>query len=62
MPAPETPSPFNLIRVDDYRRWRELKLATGSLPIEDLVVSIRDPAHPSDAEAASIRAICGHTN
>lgn len=62
MPAPEKTSPFKLDQPDSYQRWRNLKLATASMPLDELVVEVGNAARPTDAEVARIRAVCRRTN
>lgn len=46
--------PFDLEREEDYRLWREAKLAGYPTSIDDLVVEVRDPHHISEAETQAL--------
>ncbi|MGE0312317.1 MAG: TauD/TfdA family dioxygenase [Lautropia sp.] len=47
---------------DDYRRWRDDKLAWADAAGEPAVVEIREPGAPSAAERAAIVDACARTN
>jgi len=54
--------PDVLERPQDYLRWREHKLARYPRRAEDLVVEVRDPRNPTDAEVGEIRRVCATAN
>lgn len=58
MPA----NPFDLTDNDAYFAWKQAKLEEYPASIEDLMVTIRDPAHLSVDEIAAIRRLGGRTN
>ena len=45
-----------------YLRWREHKLARYPRRAEDLIVEVRDPRNPTDAEIGELRRICAAAN
>lgn len=49
-------------RTQAYARWRERKLAHYPRRAEDLIVEVRDPRHPSEAEVGEIRRLCRAAN
>ena len=48
-------SPFLPHHDEAYRRWRDTKLATAPGSVDELMVTLVDPLHPSGAELAAIR-------
>ncbi|MCC2110991.1 MAG: TauD/TfdA family dioxygenase [Hyphomicrobiales bacterium] len=54
--------PFSLTDVDAYRRWRDVKLASHSRTIADLLVEVRDLAEPTESEKKAILDRCQRTN
>lgn len=55
-------SPFDLNNDAAYRRWREAKLRGYPQRVEELVVTISDPAHLSPEERAALLARVGKAN
>ena len=47
--------PFFLGNSEDYARWRDAKLAAFPKNVNELVVEIADPVHPTNAEVSAIR-------
>lgn len=45
-----------------YLRWRERKLARYPRRAEDLIVEVRDPRNPTDAEIGELRRVCAAAN
>ncbi len=54
--------PFHPDAEDAYRRWRDAKLDGYPTRVEDLIVSLRDPAAPTDAERFEILKRCRKAN
>jgi alpha-ketoglutarate-dependent taurine dioxygenase len=54
--------PFALDRPQDYLRWREHKLARYPRRAGDLVVEVRDPRNPTDAEVGELLRVCATAN
>ncbi len=55
-------NPFLPDNDDAYRRWRDAKLADYPTRLEQLVVEVKDPRHPSDLEIEAVRSRCRKTN
>jgi alpha-ketoglutarate-dependent taurine dioxygenase len=55
-------NPFDLDDDAAYRRWRDWKLARRARDAAELVVELRDPRAPSDAERAALLERIVHTN
>jgi alpha-ketoglutarate-dependent taurine dioxygenase len=47
-------SPFDLDDAENYRRWREQKLASAPATTQDLLVEVRDPRALTPAERAAL--------
>ena len=47
--------PFFLSNSDDYARWRDAKLEGFPKDVNELVVELKDPNHPTNAEVLAIR-------
>lgn len=45
-----------------YARWRDAKRACAPFRPEDLVVEVRDPAHPTAAERGALTRLCRRAN
>lgn len=54
--------PFSLESTEDYRRWRQAKLALKPRRSEELVVEIADLSRPTEAERAAVVALCRRGN
>ncbi len=62
-PLPRTiEHPFSLDATQSYLRWRERKLAHFPRRAKDLVVEVRDPRNPTDAEIGELRRVCAAAN
>jgi alpha-ketoglutarate-dependent taurine dioxygenase len=59
---PAVEDPFALDRPQDYRRWRERKLARYPRRAEDLIVEVRDPRNLRDSEVEELRRVCTVAN
>jgi hypothetical protein len=59
---PVTGDPFDLDDDAAYRRWRDWKLSRAPRDAQEIVVEIRDPANPSDAEREAIVERCRRCN
>lgn len=59
---PPRDNPFDLADEGAYRRWRACKLAGYPAAAEALVVEVRDPRAPSEAEVAELLRVCRKTN
>lgn len=55
-------SPFHPDNHDAYRRWRDAKLADYPAKLEQLVVEIKDPRHPTAVEVEAVRERCRKAN
>jgi len=55
-------SPFYLANDEQYRRWRDRKLAGYPARASELVVEVRNPSAPRESEIEQIRDLCGKTN
>lgn len=55
-------SPFLLDNTEAYLRWREAKLADYPARLEELLVEVKDPRHPTATEVEAVRARCRKTN
>jgi hypothetical protein len=55
-------SPFDLADSDAYCRWRDWKLAHAPSTADALIVDVRDPRAPTDAEVAALVARCRTAN
>lgn len=55
-------SPFDPEARDAYRVWRDRKLQGYPRRLEDLVVEVRDPRAPSEAERARLAEVCRKAN
>jgi alpha-ketoglutarate-dependent taurine dioxygenase len=54
--------PFSLACDEEYQLWRTGKLRDHPAQTGDLIVSIADPARPSEAEIAAISSLCQRSN
>lgn len=59
---PPQESPFHPDADAAYRRWRDAKLEDYPARVDDLIVTVRDPARLSDAEHAEIVQRCRKAN
>lgn len=57
-----TDNPFLPGNDDAYRRWRDAKLADYPTRLQDLIVEIKDPRHPTEAERQAVLERCRKTN
>jgi alpha-ketoglutarate-dependent taurine dioxygenase len=55
-------SPFGLQNQRAYQAWRERKLAEYPRSLADIMVTVRNPHHLSEMEAAAIRRACACAN
>lgn len=55
-------SPFLLENDRDYERWRALKLQNYPDNVDQLIVDVSDPAHPSPEEREALGSRCRKTN
>jgi alpha-ketoglutarate-dependent taurine dioxygenase len=57
-----TPSPFDLADDTTYRVWRAAKLAAYPRSVDELIVPLADPRHPTPTEIDALEARCARAN
>ena len=55
-------SPFLLVNVDAYKRWRDSKLAAFPAHIDDIKIAVADLANPTPTELARISGVIKRAN